>query len=112
MARKVSVTKTLTIANAAALSDEFKMEGYSEIIIFMPAAWTAAGIGFHVSTVSGGTFVPLFDAAGDEIETAAAVDQAYSITTVSGPYVKLWSQTAGVDVVQGAARTITAVLMS
>ena len=112
MARKVSVTKTLTIAAAAALSDEFKMEGYSEILIFMPAAWTAASIGFHVTDASGGTFVPLFDADGDEIETTAAVDQAYSITTVSGPYAKLWSQTAGTGVAQVAERSITVVLIS
>ena len=59
MARDTHV-KTVTIANGAALADAIDMRRYSFLIVHMPAAWTAASIGFHVSDSLGGTYEPLY----------------------------------------------------
>jgi len=112
MAQKVSIRHTQTIAAAAALSDAFCMLGYSEMIIVMPSAWTAASIGFQVCDTLGGTYAPLSDAAGNLLEATVAVDNAYRVTTVQGPYVKLWSETAGSGVNQVAEREIDVILIS
>lgn len=101
---------TLTIANGAALSDELDFTEHSMLTVHMPAAWTAASIGFHVAHTTGGTFQPLYDDLGNLVQIAGpAVDRSYQAPPeVAGcRYVKLWSQNgAGVGVNQGAARTV------
>lgn len=108
------MTKIVTIAISAALSDPIDLSKYSGGVILMPAAWTAAGIGFKVSNSYGGTYVALIDAAGDEIEAAAA-----GVVSVAHPmpaaifgfkYIKLWSETAGADVTQAAERVLNLLL--
>ena len=107
-----SHVQTLTIANGAALSEAFNFSGYSWMQIQMPAAWTAASLGFQVSSALGGTYVPLYDASGNLVEVAVAVDQAFAVpsTITSASWVKLWSETGGSGVNQGAARTIIVVM--
>lgn len=101
---------TLTIANGAALSDELDFTDKTKLIIHMPAAWTAAEIGFKVAYESGGTFNVLYDENGMRVEAEADADYVISIPSeyLAGcPYLKLWSQTAGANVNQGAERSIT-----
>lgn len=106
-----NTTSTATIAGSAALSDVIDMTRYAGGIIHMPAAWTAASIGFKVSTTSNGTFLPLYDAEGSLMQISSpSASQAYALPSDIFParYVKLWSQDgAGSDTTQDAQRSIT-----
>ena len=102
--------QTLTIANGEALSDQFEMKDYAGGQLHMPAAWTAASIGFKVSSSPGGTYLPLYDEGGDLVQIGSpSVDCAYQlpIALYGALHFKLWSQDgAGADENQGAARSI------
>jgi hypothetical protein len=108
--------ESMTIANGAALSDAFDMRDYAGGIVYMPAAWTAASIGFQIANESGGTYYPLYDEDAALVQIASpAVDNAYTIPTglFSARFVKLWSQDgAASGTNQGAARTIIIELKS
>jgi hypothetical protein len=112
--RNQANTQTLTIASGAALSGELEFSPYDKLIIHMPAAWTAADIGFQVSNGSGGTFLPLYDAAGARVEYTPVVSTAaLAPAGLAGAYwLKLWSQTGGVSVNQAAERTIEVTVKS
>ena len=111
---RTPVKVTAVILDTAALSGQFNLSKYSSGHLLMPAAITAAGLGFKFSDAVGGTYVALVDAAGDEIEVAAAmaVDIGYPIPAAAFGLsnVKLWSETAGSDVAQGADRSFVLLL--
>ncbi len=98
----------VVIPNGTALSAAFNMDQFSKGILHLPAAWTAADIGFYVSASLSGTYTPLSDASGIVVISGPAVSSSYVFPTnmVGARFVKLWSNTAGVDTNQGAARTI------
>jgi len=106
-ARSVGVT----IANGAALSEAFSMEAFSMGVVHMPAAWTAASIGFKVAATQGGTYLPLYDESASLVQISGpAVDKAYVLPPAAAamPWVKLWSQDgSGNNTNQGGDRTIT-----
>lgn len=102
--------QALTIASGAAVSDAFEMDDALFLVVHMPAAWTAASLAFKVAPEKGGTFVPLYDENGALLELTVAESTAVRVPTnwlAGNPWVQLWSETAGADVAQGAARTIT-----
>jgi hypothetical protein len=106
-----SGTTTLTIDNGANLSDELDFTEHSMLIIHMPAAWTAASIGFQVAHTTGGTFQPLYDQLGNLVQIAgppvASRDYQAPPEIAGCRFIKLWSQNgAGVNVNQGAARSV------
>jgi len=108
-----NTTVTAIIAESAALSGEIDMRQYAGAILHMPAAWTAASIGFQVSATSGGTFTPLYDEYGSLVQitgtSVPTVDRSYVLPAklFAGLYVKLWAQNgSGTDVNQAAARSI------
>ena len=107
---------TATIANGAALSDAIQLSGHQLAAIQMPAAWTAASIGFHVSH-DGVTYVPLYKQDGSTLVaiTLPTADKAFGlddgiVDLAPWNYVKLWSQTGGAGVNQGAERIIKVVV--
>ena len=108
--------QSMTIANGAAVSDAFDMRDYSGGQLVMPAAWTAASIGFQVAASEGGTYSPLYDSSAAIVEISGpAVDKAYQLPVelFGAHWVKLWSQDgAGNDTNQGAARTVIVELKS
>jgi hypothetical protein len=107
--------KSLTIENGAAVSEAFDMAIHAGATILMPAAWTAANIGFKVCASSDGTFLPLYDDSGSIVEVSAAASKAFSAPAAlfGASWVKLWSQDgAGSDTNQGADRAITVLLKS
>lgn len=107
--------RTVTIAEGAALSAALDVRGVSGIWLVMPAEWTAAVLGFKVSPVVGGTFAPLYDAAGDRVGVALQVDyiQIAPPALVGAGLVKLWSRDAGgLDVEQDAERAFVVILRS
>lgn len=110
---RISQVLTLTIANGAAVSNAINFTDFTRMIVIMPAAWTAANVGFQVSTTEGGTYTGLYSIDGSVAEIASpAVNLAYaSPPEVNGAtWLKLWSQNgSGVGVNQAAERTITVI---
>jgi hypothetical protein len=106
------VTKPLgfTIANGASVSEALRLNGGMVEAIIMPASWTAAGLSFQSSETEAGSYLPLFDALGDEITLTVAAGRTVilPLATVRGvDWLKLVSGTSALAVNQGAARTIT-----
>ena len=113
---RTTKVQSMTIANGAALSDAFDMTDYAGGQVLMPAAWTAASIGFQVASSSGGTYYPLHDDDGTLVQIdSPAVDKAYQlpIELFGCFWVKLWSQDgAASGTNQAAARTVIVQLKS
>ena len=103
-----SESQEITIANGEALSDAVVFKSYSKGIFHMPAAWTAADIGFYVSSEPDGNYLPLYDGANPVVISGPDADRSYPLPAGLAPahYFKLWSNTAGVDTNQGADRAI------
>ena len=107
--------RTATIAINAALSDAHYLsessvsaENVDTLVgIQMSAGWTAAGIGLQVST-DGVTYQPLYDGATRRsLVVVAAQFQALDPVSLKGIlYLKVLSETAGVEVNQLAARAL------
>lgn len=108
---RLSTVESLTIANGANTSEEFDFTLYTMLTVHMPAAWTAASIGFQVAHTSGGTFQPLYDELGNLVQISSpAVDRSYQAPPelAGSRYVRLWSQNgAGVNTNQGGDRSIS-----
>jgi len=113
---RAHATATATILNGAALSDEFDMRLYVSGDVYVPAAWTAADIGFYAAPTTGGTFMPLYDDNGNitQITAGAVTSQAFSFPpeVFACRFIKFWSQNAGVDANQGAQRLLVYELKS
>jgi hypothetical protein len=105
-------THTLAIAEGDALSDILDVRRVSEVWLLMPAEWTAASLGIKTSPTLAGTFVPLCDTAGDRVVFTVQVDgvQVAPVSLAGAGFIKLWSNTAGVDEAQVAARSFTVIL--
>jgi hypothetical protein len=108
--------KSVTIALNGNLSDAIDMRHFTMLIVHMPAAWTAASIGFKVSSSNGGTYQPLYDDDGDlvQIDSPAASATYQANAEVAGAHwLKLWSQNgSGTNTAQAAARTLALDLKS
>jgi len=108
--------KSQTIASGAALSDAFDMSKYTMGTLNMPAAWTAASIGFQVSSTEGGTYQAVYDDDGNLIQIdSPTASNSYTLpaTVANFHWVKLWSQDGSASGTnQAAARTITLDLKS
>ena len=63
--------QTQTIASGANLSDAFDMRKYTMGQVIMPAAWTAASIGFKVCSTLGGTYAILYDSNGNLVQISS-----------------------------------------
>lgn len=96
------------IPSGTALSDPIDMRGLSRMAIHMPAAWDPASIAFVAAQYVDGTYTPVNDYSDTLIEIATpAVDTTYQSPLLDGVrFVRLWSETAGVDVNQTGDRTL------
>lgn len=119
---KVDVALAINTALSAAVDLRLTAAWRKLVGLLIPAEWTAAGIGFHVSYDGGTTYVqlrrPRVTAAPpfnlDELEILAAdVPTAESVMILLDPvwfagatHVKVASQTAGTPVNQTTARTL------
>lgn len=108
-----NVLQDVTIGAGTALSsaiDLGPLVGDAGLVL-VPSTWTAAAMGFKVSATQTGTFVPLRDESGSVVQISgiqAAAAAWYKLPDAlrGAQWVKLWSQNAGVDVNQAAARTL------
>jgi len=111
--RRDTHVTTITIPSGGNLADQaLPMSRFSMLTVHMPAAWTAAAIGFKVSSDENGTYLPLYDDAGAIVEITVAVSQAHiAPADVAGAlWVKLWSQNSGSNANQGAERSLIVTL--
>ncbi len=79
---------------------------YGHGILHMPATWTAADIAFLVSEDVDGPYLPLYDGANLVIIDGPVASRAYLMpeSLAGTSFVKLWSNTAGVNEAQGGDR--------
>jgi hypothetical protein len=111
---KACTQLTVSIAANTCESEVIDFRRYSNMLLHMPAAWTAANIGFKVSTTKTGTFIPLYqDATLIQVQNCTVSLAFVAPSQVAyGRYVRLWSQSSGSDVDQGADRSILLELSS
>jgi len=110
MSCRMSYTQNAAILAGADLSSVISWHDYAYGILHMPAAWTAADIGFQVASELDGTYQPLYDDAGALVEISSpAVDQAHVVPlgVLAARFVKLWSQSGGGGVNQVAERALS-----
>lgn len=103
-------TLAFTIANGESLSNAMQLNGLMAEAIVMPAAWTAAVLTFAAAEEEAGTYLPLVDAAGVQIQLVVAASQriVLPLGLVRGHnWLKLRSGTSGAAQNQGGARTLT-----
>jgi len=108
-AKRQSYSYPTTIPNGTALSGVVSYHDHAYGLIHFPAVWTAADLGFQVSSELDGTYQPLYDDAGALVEIASpAADQTHAIPVevLAARFVKLWSQSGGAGVNQGADRDL------
>jgi len=106
---RLNSSTIVTIALNGNLSTVIPFSEFAGGVIHMPAAWTAASIGFTVSSSADGTFLPLYDGAIPVQISSPAVNKAYPIPDklFGARFVKLWSQNgSGTLTAQAAARAI------
>jgi hypothetical protein len=89
---------SVTIPSGAALSEALDIRSYEKGYIILPSAWTAANIGFQVSTGNEDTFV-ILRAEGSanplqitNLPTAASRAFTLPAELFSVPFIKLWSK--------------------
>ena len=121
--KKIALTEdVLTVTMATNLSIVIDKSHYKNILIFMPATWTAADITFAVSNTKTGTFSKLVVAEQETSPKEVRVkDPAASmVISLTGQmkdaleacaFVKLRSGRAFSPVSQSSARTFTVILM-
>lgn len=99
---------TVKIANGESESGVIDLHGQVIVGLLFPSAWTAADITL-LASVDNATFVPVYDAAGNETTIQADTSRFVALdpaTTRAFRYVKLRSGTAAAPVNQGAERTV------
>jgi hypothetical protein len=116
----MSLTRTPSAIPAAipintAESNVINMADYSGGQVITPAAWTSAAIGFKVCDTPDGTFVPLRSQSGALVEITGVVTNAAAAYPLPDElfgslHFKLWSENAGSDANQAAARSLTVTL--
>ena len=118
--RRSTAVGLSTILINAATGSAVKIEGHQTGMVIMPAAWTAASLGFKVCDTEDGTYLILRTDAGVPIQITGIVTDAANAYKLpadlfNGPiWVRPWSKhaTAGTitDINQDAARTIKLVV--
>lgn len=87
-------------------SDSISYYPAADGMLHMPSGWTAASIAFLVAREPEGPYVPLYDTLGNIVEVTPAVDNTYVLpASLAGVrFIKLWSQTGGVNEAQALDR--------
>lgn len=116
--RRIYASKTLTIPSGSSLSTEsLDVRRMKNATLEMSAAWTAADVGFKVSSgSSAATAQLLYDDSGSLVEISspsAGVAFNFPSGALDGVhYVWLFSQSGGTAVDQGAGRSLIVHLKS
>lgn len=109
----LTTTKTVTIlTGATGLSNVIDLDGYTIFALEMPATWIAANITMQACSTATGTFLDVYDDAGNEVTIVAAASRFITVNTnmlnlAPLRFVKFRSGTSASPVNQTATRTIT-----
>lgn len=106
---RASYSQIATILNGENLSTTISFYEFASGVIHMPAAWTAADIAFQVASELTDTFQPLYDDAGNLVEISGPVagrTVEIPASVLPSRFVKLWSESIGSGVNQGADRAL------
>lgn len=99
----------VTFAKDTCETEAICLKSATDLMLHMPAAWTAASLGFKVSLTKTGTFIPVYDGA-TLVQLTPAVDKAYVVPMdqlQAAAWIRLWSQNgSGTKTDQAAAREI------
>lgn len=98
------------IASGQSLSGVVDLRGWTITAIEVPSSWTAANITLAASATEGGTFVPVYDASGTELEVTAAASRFIVVApdaTRAIEFVKIRSGTSSAGVNQAGDRVLT-----
>ena len=99
---------TVTIASGGTTSGAVRMDNYMLAGIITPSALTGTAFTFTVSNTFAGTYVPVYDANGNQVSVPAAVSRALGVSGAEAdalapwPFVKIVSNAA-----EGADRSVT-----
>ncbi len=116
ISERKAATATATIADGQSLSGEVDLGGHALVGLVIPSGWqTATSITFQVASATGGTFVNLYDDAGNEVTVTVAASRGVGCDAVAGAlapwrFIKVRSGTSGSAVAQAGGDTITLVL--
>lgn len=101
------ISVTATIAAGGTTTGEIELRDYALAGFITPAALTSTAITFTVSATKGGTFVPLYTSAGNQVALTVTTSQAYGITGEEADALAPWNYIKLVGgSVEGAARSI------
>lgn len=101
---------SVTILATESLSGNIPLEGYTEMGLIMPAAWTAAAITFQVS-VDGSTWVDFYGTDNTEKSLTVGASRAYTVEGLAPfRFVRLRSGVTATPVAQAADRVINIAL--
>lgn len=101
---------TVSVVKDTCESAVFSMHDYADGHLHMPAAWTAAAVGFKACDEEAGTYVPVYNHSGQLVKCASIgpsmiVTMPPKVTSLG--FVRLWSiDGSEADVNQGADRTL------
>jgi hypothetical protein len=116
--KRIALTENIfTVTMATNLSIVIDKSHYENMLIIMPATWTAADITFVVLGTKTGTFKKLtYAVSGNEVTVKAVAGVVIALDGIAKeaieacPFVKIRSGTAETPVTQDSPRTFTIVL--
>jgi len=103
---------TTTISTAATgLSSVVDLNGFSMFGLMVPSTWSAANITIQAADTAGGTFMDVYDDAGNEVSITAAASRAVgcdsnALKIAPFRYVKFRSGVTATPVVQSTICTL------
>lgn len=101
------ITRDVTIASGATVSNEIELRTYMLGGIITPAALTSTALTFQVSATKGGTYVPLYDSGGNQVSITVTTSRGYAITDSEADALAPWGF---VKIVGGSAEGADRVL--
>lgn len=105
---RVQDSDTLVIVSGSALSPVFNMQDFAGYgVLFHDALTGTPKLGFKVSDLQTGTFLPLYDDAGTLVEATIVSGTAVYLPEELFPwdFGMLWLESSAANVLQGANRT-------
>jgi hypothetical protein len=112
------VLKTVTFTDGTSTSGEVDVRGYRVAGLIMPSAWTTSALSFQNATVTGGTFINVYNDGGAEVSIASAVANTYiAIDTIASAlsclqFIKVRSGLAAAPANQTGGDVLTLVLFA
>ena len=99
------IYKTITIPSGTTTSNATDIGGYTLVGFTLPATMTSIGLSWQVSTTLGGTYVGIYDSAGNQLSNVIAGGRFYAVTSTTSHGLQYIRAVAGAN--EAANRVIT-----